>query len=518
MTWFTGYCVLATVAAGLSAVLVLGLRAWRSPARVILAVLPLALVGLGARAAQSVLSAPNQDWAGARLSPLIGMRFGYAMYYGASDGPVLNTIYSPLSYLIYLPAGLFSQPALEIAAASFIGLVCFFAPVLILFFSLGGKESASRIYAGASFILFALIAFNMPSLRMSLEGTIHDCPALGLGLAACLPLCFRHQNPWFAWLASATFAVLSVWAKQVMVPLLIALPLWLLLKEGKRAALPYLLCMGAAGAIISLIFISMLGPSALLFNIWTLPAHHPWNGSFPGNVLGVGYYFYRECFVIAGVLVGLIVLMRSEAEIKPIGLDGYALFVLVALCNIPTALLGRLKVGGSANNFSVSTYFLLIGLLVCLHQACISTTAPTRRLAQTAVAIAVVGLALVFVPQQAYFFRDFAGLRDTKEAQVTRFVRNHPGAAYFPWNPLPHLAAEGRLYHFAYGLFDRELGGFRIDAAHFRKFVPAHCRYVCFPGGRRDHRRPACLEALLVRSRLVQLPELQGFECYEIDE
>src|SRR5262249_26124065 len=163
---------------------------------------------------------------------------------------------------------------------------------------------------------------------------------------------------------------------------------------------------------------------------------------FPGNVLAVGYYFYRECWVLAGVLVGLLVtLPPSSCLEEKRGERLHALFVLVALCNIPTALLGRLKVGGSANNFSVSTYFLLIGLLVCLHQACISMTAQTRRMAQAAVAIAVVGLALLFVPQQAYFFRDFTGLRNTKEAQATRFVRNHPGAAYFPWNPLPHLLA-----------------------------------------------------------------------------
>ena len=137
-------------------------------------------------------------------------------------------------------------------------------------------------------------------------------------------------------------------------------------------------------------------------------------------------------------------------------------------------------------------------------------------LARRALAGSALGLVLLAVPQQAYFFRDYTGLRDTREEQIARFLRRHPGEAYFPWNPLPHLLAEGRLYHFAYGLFDRDLGGFRVTPDHIARFVPEQCRYVCFPEGRRTHRPPMCLEPWLRDfARRVDIPELPGFECYE---
>ena len=171
---------------------------------------------------------------------------------------------------------------------------------------------------------------------------------------------------------------------------------------------------------------------------------------------------------------------------------------------------------GSVNNF-ITTYFLLAAvLLLVLERArgAGSFAALTRR----ALTVSAVALVLLTVPQQAYFFRDFAGLRQTREEQVACFLRRHPGEAYFPWNPLAHLLAEGRLYHFAYGLFDRDLGGFRVEADHLKRFVPAGCRYVCFPQGRRAHRPAACLEAWLEQfPRRVDLPELPGFECYERD-
>jgi hypothetical protein len=178
-------------------------------------------------------------------------------------------------------------------------------------------------------------------------------------------------------------------------------------------------------------------------------------------------------------------------------------------------LLGRIKVGGSANNFSVTTYFLLAAVLVLLHDRA-RALSRSGALARRALTACTAGFVLLALPQPAFFLRAHAGFEQTREEQVARFVRQHPGEAYFPWNPLAHLLSEGRLYHFAYGLFDRDLGGFPVDGDHLSRYVPEGCRVVCFPGGRRGHRPAPSLEAWLRRfPRRVEIPELPGFECYE---
>src|SRR5689334_8172234 len=66
--------------------------------------LPLALLWVLATSISQIARETACYWNDARLAPTIGMTRGYALYYPAEDGPVLNTIYPPLTALSYLPA------------------------------------------------------------------------------------------------------------------------------------------------------------------------------------------------------------------------------------------------------------------------------------------------------------------------------------------------------------------------------------------------------------------------------
>jgi hypothetical protein len=531
MAWFLGYCAVVLLAGVVAAAL--AVRAWRRRAGLIVALLPLALVAVAGRMAQTVLNAANLDWAGARLAPVVAMDLGYSLYSGPHDGPVLNTIYAPISYLVYWPMRFFASPAVEIAVASLIGLLCYFAPAVFLFLHHTPSAGSPRVGLRALGVaLFVLLSYTVPSLRMSLEGTTHDCPALGFALIACLALYLDSRGRWSCFFLSAVFATLSVWSKQVMAPLLVALPLWTLATCGSAGFRRHVTALAATGVAISLPLMAALGPRTLCFNILVLPAEHAWNGHFPSNLAVVGYEMYRDAFGLVAALIVCGVLCTRE---RSSGLtlrdwmrqERWSLFVLVALASVPTAFLGRLKLGGSANSFSPVTYFVLAGLLACLLKSAGASEQPAlARRAQTDVDFArmILGVGaasfiFLILPQLAYFFRDYRGLDATKEECVTAFLRRHPGEAYFPWQPLPHLLVEGKLYHFAYGLFDRELGGHGVTKQHFQRFVPEHCRYVCFPQGRRSHRPPACLDEYLKQfHRRVELPQLPGFDCYERDE
>ena len=66
-----------------------------------------------------VVQTLDNDWNAARLAPAVALLSGSRLYVGP-DGPgaVLHTIYPPLAYLVYLPAGLFSRATTAIVAGS----------------------------------------------------------------------------------------------------------------------------------------------------------------------------------------------------------------------------------------------------------------------------------------------------------------------------------------------------------------------------------------------------------------
>ena len=245
-----------------------------------------------------------------------------------------------------------NDPAIGIVVASLIGVLCFFGPALALF----AKRRDAWSIAGA--IAFVLLAYLMPSLRMSLEGTSHDCPALGLGLLACLALYFDTAGRWQSLIASALFAVLAVWTKQVMAPLLLALPLWTGVMHGWRRGTAHAAVIVGVAVPISAFLALAIGPRGCSLNILTLPARHPWNGSFPDNLVAVAFYSIanasrshrpdrRRGLKQGDASPSTRLAAQSLEPVRP----GRALF------EMPTALLGQIRSGGSVNNFSLTTYF-----------------------------------------------------------------------------------------------------------------------------------------------------------------
>ncbi len=55
---------------------------------------------------------------------------------------------------------------------------------------------------------------------------------------------------------------------------------------------------------------------------------------------------------------------------------------------------------------------------------------------------------------------------------VFRYSKAHPGSIYFPDYPLAVLLAEGHLYHFSWGLQDREQAGYPVNAQEFLRYTP----------------------------------------------
>jgi hypothetical protein len=139
-------------------------------------------------------------------------------------------------------------------------------------------------------------------------------------------------------------------------------------------------------------------------------------------------------------------------------------------------IIGANKFGGNENSFHVLYFLIALALVWLVAEA---PGAPPRRMARAAAyALCAIGTVVAW----RYGYVDVRGpaphVFPNPHQQAYDFARAHPGTAYFPWHPLATLLAEGKLPHFAYGVFDRTLGGSPPTPEHFRAHIPERLAYV----------------------------------------
>jgi hypothetical protein len=466
------------------------------------------------------LEAPNRKWNPIRIAPPISLWHGYTLYYPPDSGPVTGNIYAPFSSIAYLPAALAPTPTGVVALGTLFSLLYYFAPALWLY--LRGKnipDDRSTVLAQwYTFILFPLVTFNrMKSLGYS-AGFIHaDAPALGLAGAACAVLYAAPPYRWNTLFLSALLAVLSVWSKQVMAPLLVAIPLWLLLTDGFKACFRYGLALLLAGGLAAAVFLTLFDARALWFNVVTIPGHHPWRSDF--NLMTAALEFQELSFLMMLLLAFGALFSLALRSAPVVGLshwlarNRWSLFAVASLLVLPTSLIGRVKIGGDPNALSFALYLLLLSVCLMLREGVAAPGVEALKTGMRVLAVvSIAGTGILLIQEQCERYLNLAQPQPNDLEVVHRYLQNHPGEAYFPWNPLGHLLVDGRYYHFDYGLYDRELAGFPLSEEHVRQHVPPGMRRVCFPPDRNfEH----VLKYLKEYSRRVEIEELPGFICYE---
>lgn len=194
------------------------------------------------------------------------------------------------------------------------------------------------------------------------------------------------------------------------------------------------------------------------------------------------------------------------------------LFVAVAVALIPFALLSRIKIGGHLNSYAHTLYFLSVAPCVLLLDW--HARNRERGLDRANVALKAALLVSPFCPLMAVntnLLNQYNTLPPaTMNAQEVayRYALNHPGEAYFPWNPLSSLMAEGKAYHFEPGMMDRELGGVAPSPSHFHRYLPDRLRLVAYAPG--QSMQWSMMKYLGKEfNRRDEVKELPGWVCYE---
>ncbi|MBU1062473.1 MAG: hypothetical protein KJ952_07145, partial [Candidatus Omnitrophica bacterium] len=180
----------------------------------------------------NILQTPFDFWNSAHLAWASSITYGYKLYYGPGEGPVLCTMYGPFLALAYLPAIIAKLPTIKIIIASFISTCFYFLPIFWLLWLLvdRGKSICRKatfiVFAFTLFCLFTLTHFGLSQSAFRLDA---DGPALGITALSCVFLClyFRTKRNTTLFL-SAMFSIVAFWTKMTMAPVIIALPVYIL--------------------------------------------------------------------------------------------------------------------------------------------------------------------------------------------------------------------------------------------------------------------------------------------------
>lgn len=453
-----------------------GMRAWATHAGT--------LTGIGLVLAGTlvyrVLGAAEFDFNAQRLLPSFMLVRGMSIFPRPHEGPLLSTMYGPVTTATYLPVTLTHDPVTGILAGAALTAVLCFGAMLWLHL----RQTPGRVRTAVlAFLATGLLACILrPTLYSCLS--IHaDGPALFYGMLAVGMTSLRGRWERAGLPLAAFCAALSVWSKQPLVGVAAGIALYYGITQGLRAMLRF--SAYAAGAMVALgmLFSSVWTWKAIAFNLLDVPAHHPWK--HPSKPLELVYSYRTFVATDLVVLAPLLACLwmwsaRGEGELlRRMRGQLWACALLVGLCLVPLSLISFSKVGGDVNNLSFATLFLLLALMLLL-QAMAAGDGAEGRAAEALLLSAAVLCASLEAPLLTGIGRAAKGLRTTNQAVAFAYMQAHPGAGYFPWFPLAQLESDGRVYNGMYGLWNHVAGGVAPTDAEFRAQVPAGMQFVGF--------------------------------------
>jgi hypothetical protein len=489
--------VIVAVGTALTLCLAAGVFLYRNPRlpadfdqRYMIAALPFGYALLGSILLAMLGRMPFWDWNAARLAPTIALWHGYNPYPGEGSGPINGNLYGPVSTIIYLPAVLGPDPTTAILIAGAVSLLLMIVPVGLLHLMAGGsnagadpKDTYQKIVTSCGVLFAVSLLLIFPGIEYAL-GSIHaDSPSMGLGLSACLVMMHAARRPnWTGLIGCATLASLAYYAKQIEAPLTIALVLYLGVVQSWSWALRFLVCLFVVGLLLGTAFAFAFGLPDLYFNTIRVPSSHPWKGPAATELSNAAFVITLSGSVLIFIILRYCLAAvretsKSALEIRAWLADrGWPLLLLAGVVMIPTSLLGEVKVGGGINSNHCLYYFAACASLMIFGWA--ARIEPVTRKTALLAYYFLLALVLGISAKEIVDLQWYTMLSKNPQQEAYRFAQRHPGEAYFPWHPLATLMAEGKLYHFEYGVFDRYLAD--LPPAHLRKFIPRTARYLIF--------------------------------------
>ena len=433
-----------------------------------------------------LLQTPLWSFNGSRLMPAVALAEGVDFYVlMPPGGPLDSVVYGPMLAIAYLPATLFPSPNSAVLAGAVITvLLCFSAAAFLHFAPFKAGRGAVD---GLAFLTAGFLMCFLEPLKYSCFNIHADGPGLALGGVACAAL-YAGPRKWrLALPVSALCAVLSIFSKQMFLPVPIALLIYLWAAEGRARALRYLFWLVVASGLAGGAALLTVGPARLYHCLIWLPAHHAWNN--PSHIVSAIQAlrsFIRLSMPVPVLLLACAVYLWASGRLRgpwlrPPAANRCVPLLLVGIALLPFSIAGRAKSGGDTNSLSFALFFLTCGLTVLLADvARFAESGAARRLAVSVLLATMLPLALSEAPL-ALDIRASAGRLPQAEQEVAfEYLKRHPGEAYFPWFPLSHFYAEHQLRHYAFGVVERLMAGEPVSMDEFRAYIPRDPRIIAF--------------------------------------
>ncbi len=413
---------------------------------------------------------------------------------------MLSTVVGPVAFLFYWPISfLDSSPTILILAGSALNL----ATMTIAVTWLLQRHAAGSPLLWILGIIALQVSIQAPSLRASLYCIHSDAPALAMLTAGVLLLCAPSTTlTWPRAMAVSLFLWLAAWSKHSVLPAHAVILYLLVMYEGWRPAIRLGGALAAVGVLLSAAFVATLGFRELWGNMIQVPIRHPWlqmslsTGEVFSHLHAVSpvakvkvlvaamLQIVRSnwpLFAIAATVTVSSALQRRSSG-PPWPRRPWVWFLVLAFAMLPTAAVGRVKLGGEVNHESFSVFFLVLGLI-----AWIADTGASREPTRLIRAVSVCTMLFAITLPRAWEYPGWRAAWDNQNEGAYLFNRAHPGAVYFPWNPLTSILVEKKVYHFDYGVFDRNLGGMTVRAPHLQSALPSANPVIATTTAHHDH-------------------------------
>jgi hypothetical protein len=481
--------------------LLLGLGVWRWtrksglpwPERLLHGLLPVLLGILAAVYWETAALCTRWVWSACRLAPTIGLFHGYPLYSPAESGPVNGWLYGPVAAFAWSPAALADSPLPALTIAAVINLLFLLVPLL----SAGSRSWLNPDAPGLLGFIFGAAAMLQIYPTWYMASALNaDAIAVGLGTVSCLVLLrAKPGSSQSLWLAGV-LGVLACWTKQSEAFLVIAQFAWMWRVHGRTAAMRLAVAYGVSMAIATALIFSFFPARDVIFNLWTIPSAHALPGGWRavlGEVMDFGRYTIMLWLPCALLLLNRTPRTGTNHENPPTSGQSVLLFVIVAIGALPLGIMAAIKIGGDRNSMH-SVYYLAVAAILSISLTWPALVARWRGVAATAVLVAVAWVALLAAKQVTGYPALTALPPRCLSQEAWIYAGDHRGEAYFPWDPLATLMAEGRMYHFEYGVLDRIYAGHPPNPARMPRDLPPRVEVVIYP--RADYPRTMLREYL----------------------
>lgn len=466
----------------------------------------------------TLVAAPGNDWNALAQTQFSGFGRGWPPYADSTTGPVTGYWYGPVPLWLYLPSSWFDHPETAIRVRVLLTLAWVWIPCgLAIRWMIPNPNRGVRFPSSHVMILIYWVLHETTPTRLLATMSAIDGPGLGWSALACGALAraidtesTTHRRRGFEALA-AFAAIAALGCKQSLVFVPIGLVVWAALVGSGHLARRLSLWLGlfASGFLVGTL--SLATWEELRFNMIAIPGERPWSGATPFNLIQAltewtGFTFPWLVAPLAFALAKWNTIepgrwrspattLRQIARSSP-----WLLASALAVLGMPTAVMGRVIVGGDFNGMGPSVGLAMVSLSSWLVSQALSNESqaerpPNRSNFNPARAALGIALALLLSRRTLVLLTSIPRVLGAEEPAVTqawKVLRAEPGTVRFPWHPLAHLLAEGRPRHADYPLYDCELIGQPLEPTRLRSDIPATVRFLALPSDREarflDHR------------------------------